>query len=277
MKLLYSIPLLLLSTASMSFAATIAKFDGNASDTPYVLAKLAEGAAASIGVGVGPDGTNSLEITKSGINGQQNTAGFNRADVGAPNSFNFSFQFKAGPTAASADGFSVSFLPTTPTASGGYGISGAIPFLSEDPAAANVLAFGFDTWGNGAPNDGPNGPGGNSDYNDISLFWNGALVAAELDPRAKGLTIDDNQWHTATGTIDMLGAKVSLKVDALNIFTNVAVPGLKPYEYRLGLGGRTGGENQNAWFDNINVGIPEPASTGLAAMGLCFLARRRRK
>jgi hypothetical protein len=225
---------------------------------------------------VGPDGTASLQITTSGVNGQANTAGFARADVGAPNSFPFTFQFKAGPVAASADGFSVSFLPTTAVASGGYGTSGTIPFLSEDPSAPNVLAFGFDTWGNGAPNDGPSGAGGDSDYNDISLFWNGALVS-RADNRALGLVLDDNQWHTASGTIDMLGAKVSLKVDTINIFTNLAVPGLTPYEYRLGLGGRTGGENQNAWFDNINVGVPEPASSGLAALGLCFLARRRRK
>ena len=277
MKTRYSIPLLLLGSASIGFAATVAKFNGGATDTPFVLAKLGDGAAAAVTAGVGPDGTAALEITTSGINGQANTAGFARADVGAPNSFPFSFQFKAGPTAASADGFSVSFLPTTAVASGGYGTSGAIPFLSEDPAAANVLAFGFDTWGNGAPNDGPNGAGGSSDYNDISLFWDNKLIAAELDPRAKGLTIDDNNWHTASGTIDMLGAKVTLKVDALTIFNNVAVPGLKPYEYRLGIGGRTGGENENAWFDNINVGVPEPASSGLAAMGLCFLARRRRK
>ncbi len=274
MKLLTALPLLLLASASVGFAATVASFDGNPSDTPFTLAQLGAGAAAVIGSGTGPDGSDALEITTSGINGQANTAGFNRADVGAPTSaFNYSFQFKCGPTAASADGFSFSLLPT-----GTYGTSGSIPFLSEDPSAAGVLAFGFDTWGNGAPFDGPNGPGGSSDYNDISLFFNGSLIASNLDPRASGLTIDDNQWHTVFGTIDMLGSTVSLTVDALNIFNNVSVPGLTPYEYRLGLGGRTGGENENAWFDNINVGtpVPEPATSGLAALGLCFLARRRR-
>lgn len=272
MNLRITLPVLL-CTASLCSAATVASFDGGL-DTPWVGNQFGAAPGPIIGSGVGPDGSDSLQVTTDGVNGQNNTVGFNRADVGAPTgSFPFSFQFRLGPALDSADGFSVALLPT-----GTYGNSGIAPFLSEDPAAAGVLAFGFDTWGNDAPtNDFGFNPGDRSNYNDISLYWNGASVAANFDPRAQGLTIDDNLWHTAFGSIDMVNARVSLTVDTLNIFNNVAVPGLTPYEYRLGIGGRTGGQDENAWFDNIAVGIPEPTVTGIAALGMCFLARRRRK
>ncbi len=270
MKLLTALPLILLSTASVGLAATVAQFDGGP-DTPWTGSQIGAAPGPVVASGFGPDGSDALQVTLDGVNGQNNTVGFDRADVGAQNFVPFSFSFRAGPTAASADGFSFSLLPTS-----AYGTSGAAPFLSEDPTAAGVLAFGFDTWGNGAPFDGPNGPGGNSDYNDISLFWNGNLIAANLDPRASGLTIDDDLWHNAFGNFNMAAGTVSLTVDSLNIFNNVAVPGLTPYEYRLGFGGRTGGEDQNLYFDNISVGIPEPATAGLAGLGLCLMVRRRR-
>ncbi len=278
MKLLTTLPLLLCS-ASVSLAVTTAKFDGGA-DTPWTPGIFGALPGPFIGSGNGPDGSDAIQLTTDGVNGQGNTVAFDRTIIGGQAVVPFSFDFRLGPTAASADGFSFALLPTS-----AFGTTGAANFaaLDEDPDFAGMLAFGFDTWGNGAPFDGAFGGGGNSDYTDISLFWNGALISSHggaggaPDPRGMGLTIDNDLWHSVNGTINFGAGTVSMTVDAFSIFNNVAVPGLAAYEYRLGIGARTGGEDENAWFDNIVVGIPEPTSAALGLLGLGFLARRRRK
>lgn len=278
MKLRTALPLVLLSTASAGLAVTTAQFDGGA-DTPYTVGIFGPPPGPVIGSGNGPDGSDALQVTTDALGGQANTVAFDRTIVGAQPVVPFSFDFRLGPQAASADGFSFALLPTST-----FGTSGTVGFagLDEDPDFAGQLAFGFDTWGNGGAFDGPIGAGGNSDYTDISLFWNGSLIASHgglggaPDPRLMGLTIDDDLWHRVNGTVNFGAGTVSMTVDAFSIFNNVAVPGLAAYEYRLGIGARTGGEDENAFFDNIVVGIPEPSVTGLAALGLCLLGRRRR-
>ena len=266
---------LLLCTATTGFAVTTAQFDGGA-DTPWSGGQFGDPAGPLIGSGNGPDGSDALQLTTDGVNGQGNTVAFGRTIVGPQPVVPFSFDFRLGPQAASADGFSFALLPTS-----AFGTSGQVGFagLDEDPDFAGQLAFGFDTWGNGGPFD---AGGSGSDYTDISLFWDNNLIASHgglgglPDPRGMGLTIDDDTWHNVNGVVNFAAGTVSMTVDAFTIFNNTAVPGLTAYEWRLGIGARTGGEDENAWFDNISVGIPEPASTGLAALGLALLARRRR-
>lgn len=283
MKLRTTLPLLL-CTASCGFAVTTAQFDGGP-DTPWTPGIFGVAPGAFIGSGNGPDGSDALQVTTDGVNGQGNTVAFDRTIIGAQSVVPFAFDFRLGPTLASADGFSFALLPTD-----AFGTTGVANFaaLDEDPDFAGTLAFGFDTWGNAGAFDGPvagGAPGSTgSDYTDISLFWNGALIASHggngglPDPRTMGLTIDDDLWHSVNGVIDFGAGTVSMTVDSFTIFNNTAVPGLTAYEWRLGIGARTGGEDENAWFDNIAVGIPEPSSVSVLAgtLALGVLLRRRR-
>jgi hypothetical protein len=258
------------------YGATTASFDGGA-DTPSTL----ETFGVAPGPSYQPAGGNPggyLQLTDA-VNSQHNWATFDMSDAGTYPQSTFSFDFLLNPTATpSADGFSFSYANTANY--GGSGGVGTAPFTAEDPAAAGVLGFGFDTWSNQAPNDNPNVPTG-SDYQEISVFYNGALVQRIDDTRllTTPLVLDDGVWHSVTGSVDFAGGAVSLSVDGQSVFNGVAIPGLVPFESRIMLAARTGGENELAGIDNINVQyVPEPVGCVLAltAFGILGLLRRRR-
>jgi hypothetical protein len=124
------------------------------------------------------------------------------------------------------------------------------------------LGFGFDTWSNAGAWDEPIPTG--SDYNEISVFWNGGLVQRVWDTRnvlTPPLTLDDGAWHTVDGTIDFIAQTVSLNVDGNPVVTNLPVPGLYPFESRIMYAARTGGENEDARIDNLNVTWETPVNT----------------
>jgi hypothetical protein len=268
----------LITSASVS-GATVGNFDG--ADTPVTFNQFGEAPGPAI-VGPGVDG-NFLLLTAAS-NGLNNFATFDVSDAGSYASSTFSFDFIIAPDATpSADGFSFSYLDTA--THGSTGGLAAPPYTPEDPAAAGVLGFGFDTWSNQGAHDNPAVDTG-SDYSEISVFFNGALVSRVDDTRllTPPLTLDDGNLdtgegiHTATGTVDFAGGKVSLQVDGNAIFTDLAVPGLAPFESRIAFAGRTGGENENVGLDNVNVNfVPEPATGVLALMGLSMLLVIRRK
>ena len=221
---------------------------------------------------------------------RNNWVSFPRTTPGASNMVTFSFDFLMtnpsglpGPDNTSADGFSFSFADTAM-----YGTTAGVGvplFTPEDPAALGILGFGFDTWSNSQTGtfDGPPVGGVASDYQEISLFWDGVLVSRIDDTRqlAPPLEIDDGAWHHATGTIDFLGGTVDLTIDGGIVFDAVAVPRLEPFENRLILAGRTAGQFQLAGIDNIDVQYaPEPAVAPGLVFGASVLAaganRRRR-
>lgn len=268
-------------SAGQVYGITIAGFDGGV-DTPLTLQSFGTPPGPSVQpVGGNPGGY--LQLTPA-INSQHNFATFDRTDSGPFSSSAFSFQFRITAIGQSADGFSFSYANTA-----NYGTSGGIggaPFTAEDPAAAGILGFGFDTWSNQAPFDNPSQPSG-SDYEEISLFYNGALISRVDDTRllSNPLTLDDGNWHTAAGVINFALGTTSLAVDGQAIFNNVAVPGLTPFESRIMFAGRTGGESEDTGIDNINVTwgsqvstVPEGGSTlVLLASTLVALAIYRRK
>jgi hypothetical protein len=225
------------------------------------------------GVGAGPtfDGT-TLTLTTA-ANDQNNTASFDRSDVGTYPTANFAFSFRifnANP-AATADGFSMNFANTAT-----YGASGTITptFPGEEPNAAGILGFAFDTWNN-VEDPGPD----NSDLQQIALHYNGALVTAVDDTRVLGtpFLLDDGVVRNVAGTVNFGLGTVSLTVDGQSIFNNVPVPGLVPFESRIMFAGRTGGENELVELTGLNVNfIPEPGTIALGLIGTALLVRRRR-
>jgi hypothetical protein len=257
-------------------ASTLNNFDGGVG-TPITLDTFGAAPGPSIeAAGGNPGGF--LQVTAA-LNDQNNFATFDRSDAGTYATSTFNFDFILAPDQVpSADGMSFSYANTA-----NYGTSGGLasaPFTPEDPAAAGVLGFGFDTWSNEGAFDTP-GIGTGSDYSEISVFYDGALILRVDDTRTltPPLTLDDGQWHTVTGNVDFAGGSVDLNVDGNPIITDLAVPGLVPFESRIMLAARTGGENELAGVDNVNVGwaIPEPTTGLLALLGLASLLLLRRR
>ena len=255
-----------------AFGQTVASFDGGA-DSPLTLQAFGEPPPPSV-VAAGGNPGGFLQLTNN-VNSQNNWATFDRTNAGAAPRSNFALQFRMDNLGGGgADGFSFNYYPTANF--GAAGGLGSAPFTAEDPAGPGVLGFGFDTWGNGAPMDANDLQ---SNYSEISVFFNGALVGRVDDTRVLGapLNLKDGAWHTAAGTVDFQGGTVTLTVDGTPIFSNLSLPGLTPFESRIGLAGRTGGANERTSIDNLSVQyVPEPGSAfGLALAGTLLLARRR--
>ncbi len=265
-----------ISVGSTSAANTSASFDGGA-DTALTLERFGDPGQASIQTS-GGNGGGYLQLTDK-VNGQNNWASFDRTHVGTAPQSTFSFQFRIDST-ASADGFSFSYADTSK-----YGVSGGVgapAFTPEDPKAAGILGFGFDTWSNhgGIDTASPDDPAQaqSSDYQEISLFYNNSLVARVNDTRPLGLTLDDGLWHDVYGTVDFAGGSVSMTVDGKTIFGNQTVEGLTAFESRAIFAARTGGENELAGIDNLNITyVPEPSIMALGGLGLGMLFLRKRK
>jgi hypothetical protein len=254
--LLLALPFSLAAAVSVSAATTFS--------TPV---SLVQG-----GVGAGPTFDGTTLTLNTAANDQNNTAAFDVSDPGTKPGANFSFTFRvAAGTVPTADGFSFSFANTS-----NFGSSGGITptFPGEEPNAAGILGFAFDTWNNV---EDPGGDG--TDLTQIALHYNGALVTAVDDTRLlpTPFSIDDGQTHNVVGSANFAAGTVSLSVDGQSIFNNVAVPGLVPIESRIMFAGRTGGENELVQITALNVSfIPEPGSAILALLGTAAIFRRRR-
>jgi hypothetical protein len=266
---------MLTATASDLRAGTT--FTGDPGDSPSNLQAFGAAPGPSIDpAGGNPGGV--LTVTQA-VNSQNNFVTFDVAESGPAATFSFDFRIEA-PATPSADGISFTLADTNVV--GASGPLGSAPFTPEDPALAGSLGIGFDTWSNQGAYDNPAVPTG-SNYQEISVFWNGALVNRIDDTRLLPvpLTLDDAQWHSVAGSVDFAGGTLDLVVDGQAIHSSLAIPGLAPYQSRVMFAGRTGGENELALVDNVNVRyVPEPA-TGLMALVFAAtwlgIARRRRR
>lgn len=230
--------------------------------TPLVMTGIAHLQPGSL---TGDPSVSFLRLTDDnvGANGQ---AGLGQvlSNVGNYSELKFDFDFRANDPAAGADGFSFAYLPVST-----YGIQGPAPALNEEPNAPGVLGIGFDTWNNDDATDGNDvGLGGvdGSSPNSLSLHWNGARLASvsmlnpSLNLPANWLENDVTKHATITITpvaggsnVHLLVTEPSTTLSAQPFGTGAGtfISGLSPYDGRIGLSGRTGGENQNQEIDNM--------------------------
>lgn len=149
-------------------------------------------------------------------------------------SFTIAFDARiGGGTPTPADGFSVNFAPDLPTTVG-----------NAEDGAGSGLTVGFDIFDNG--NETPPAPS-------IDVKWNGALVASVHVPRP-GLETGD-AFKTVIIHVSDAG-KLELAYGDTVYFNALQLPN---YTFisngKVGFYGRTGGLNENQWFDNILIGL----------------------
>jgi len=164
-------------------------------------------------------------------------------------SYNISFKMLVGggvccgdPTTgnpnATADGMSLNIANNLPDSPGYSGV--------EDGLGTGV-SICFDTWDNGigtaTPREAPS----------IDLRWQGQGtpplrgVLAQVSQGANMRFIPVNLAVTADG-------KLTLTYDGTNVFQDVQLPGYRwQTGLRVGIGGRTGGANDNHWIDDLVI------------------------
>lgn len=203
-----------------------------------------------------------------------------------------SFDFRAQPGGVSnqADGFSLVFLSTSvfnTTSTTDFGTLGAAEFGETNSGFG--IGFNNHCCGTSA--------GGTLDTNNNSVYLSlasGTSVTQQLQTEAP-FDFSTSEFNRASFIIQFVpgGADVSLSlIEDINgisggpeapasIYSNQFVPGLNPFDTRLGFVGRTGGQNALQQVDNVNVFfmIPEPSKAMLGLIGLAgtLLVRRRQR
>jgi hypothetical protein len=177
-----------------------------------------------------------LKITKN-VNGK--TGGFviDDLDAGAP-VYGFTFTAKVrvgGGSATPADGFSLNFAPDIDLGATG----------GEDGIGSGITV-GFDIFDNG--NENPPAPS-------IDLRVGGQVVATSKQTIAS-MTTDTNGTATFADvslTVSAAGG-VTLVYKGQTLFDNVYFPGYQPLSgSHFAIVGRTGGLNDNFWFDDVSL------------------------
>ncbi|MBN2474268.1 MAG: hypothetical protein JXB62_06655 [Pirellulales bacterium] len=208
----------------------------------------------------GPTG-HFLRLVNNDVNSNSNAIAFDRGpDGGVSNSLKAEFDF-CGSGADPADGFSIALLPTATYGSQGAGVD---PAPAEEPNIAGGLGIGFDVY----PyfSDPPT--------NRVTIFYDGNMVhEAQLD--LGDIDLDAGVFHhaeliaqhvsggtavTLTLTPDIHGTPGS----PVTVVSDLLIPDMVPYDYRLQFAGRTGGANMSVDLDNIATGAapgPQPLYT----------------
>lgn len=235
----------LFRAAAPAPADTTADFD--ATSSPYTLGRWSAGSGASVRPG-GPTG-NFLRLT-SGEQNQLNSISFARTRVGAHCTLTLDFDVRVVPGPGSADGFGVLLAHT-----GRLAASGNVS-VSEEPNAAGSLGVGFDTYANA----------GDLNNNHVSLHFDGQRLV-EVD--ATAVLALGNTGGFAHVQIEVTatrgGGSVTVALTPPGgspavLIDQHPIASLTPYEARLVIGARTGGESSTQDVDNVSlasVGCPD--------------------
>lgn len=227
----------------------------------------------------GPSG-NFLRLAHA-VNGQNVNIGFEQtipSGTAKPRvEADFDFRLQSDTGINRADGFSFGLFDVNT-----YGISGGILDSSlnwESQGLSNALTLAFGIYdGNTATT---------TDF--LRLYSNGNQIDIGLVGDVfPAFDLNTDLFHHAKLTLVDVGtdtsASLTLTQDAFGaatnfpIFSDVIIPGLDmdSFDFRAGLGARTGGANADMDFDNIQV-VPEPGSAALLLGGLAMIGGRRRR
>lgn len=234
--------------------------------------------------GAGPDirndgglNQNFLRLTHDSVNDQSNAIAFDTQVDGAMSgktSLTARFDFRiASPGNPPADGMSFMLIPTATYGNTGPGAASTPGFIAEEPNVPGVFGIAFDLY---------------DSLNEVSLHWNGSVINEfALNPAL--LDLDADKFHRLrlelTKVLDGVLVNLTLTPDSLGfpgedveVYTDLLIPGMDLYDYRVEFAGRTGGLNMGVDIDNVLVdSVPEPGSVALIGLGALLLARRRRR
>lgn len=159
-----------------------------------------------------------------------------------------------------ADGFGIGFIDVAThgndlvrPGAGGFGD------VEERYLASNSVGVGFRTF-NGT---------------NATVSYDGAQSADASYSLPAGEWVSVEVSMTRSGD----GANISASIGGESVFTDYALAGA-PDDFRIQIGGRTGGAAMDLDIDNVNLTtsqIPEPSGALLAGLGLLALGARRKR
>jgi hypothetical protein len=274
-RLVGVLPCLCLFAIPAQADPTVCIFSGAATDTMY--AAYGNGPAGSVSNDGPADAPSYYRFTKAGVANTLNMIAFDLTAPGPTAHVVGDFDFRiGGQPGTHADGMGLALLPTSVWTATGIG-----PGITEEGSATidGSIGFGLDTYNNGPYDVGNPALPNPNDGDEISVNF-----ASATAPRSNFLysvdlySLTNNGYNLHQDIIDDVatpfdhchftvdiggaGAMVSVSITSrqqdstggqpFTAFTAL-VPGVVPYEMRVGFGGRTGGASDGHDIANINI------------------------
>jgi hypothetical protein len=211
----------------VSEIGTLVRAGGTGSDPPYTNNFDSDlGAATLRGDAVWNNGSVRLTDTVGGQIGSVVLEGVSAGH--SLNGFTARFRLTLGPTTTGIPADGVSFA---------VGDLGDAAWGESGPSTTRNITVSFDTYDNG-------GTGSIG----VHLWVNGARVATNpTNPYTNGVSVPVEVSHDA-------GGGVTVKFNGATLFANAAAPGFTYQDGdRFGFGGRTGGANEQALIDDVEI------------------------
>lgn len=229
--------------------ATVQTFDGGGS--PYVLHGY--GGTPPDDTVVGPTGN--LVRLAAGTSGSIGSLTFGVTETGAFGEVQMDFDFRMIPTIGRADGFGVALLNTAITE---YGTAPFVGGLSEEPTFLQSFGVGFDSY---------QSPGEVS-ANHISIHFNQQkLTEVDVTPFAIDLASGAMIHATITVRFGVTPSSGDVTVvltpsggNPTTVINQFVVQNLLPYNPRVHVMARSGGEAAHHDLDNFNVQYTDPVA-----------------